>query len=310
MGFTKPSSKSSNAHNAFMGRNRRDIDSQHFLGPIKSRVTYFNGSMTWMKGKALVKNGEEDLFCEFEGDPNFIERRFGGNVKRPREKAMDEDPVPPAADEELTGTQPEPKTQNTSERVVNPQTVKETQAAREVPTPKRSRVSDPLGLAQRTLADAIIQGSNEGPSRNTRSRAGSSLRGKGGGRTPLAIGTSRRGSGSTARKMSTEKAAGRKGKGKCKATDPDQMAEITAGIDGFSVFSNHQIEEDPQPNIPVLAGPSTSKIGMDAGEWAHPVTHSAKVGVWLEQTAEAGSQAPVDAPRSRAPSSIAGVVIA
>jgi hypothetical protein len=82
--------------------------------------------------------------------------------------------------------------------------------------------------------------------------------------------------------MSTGKAVGRKGKGKGKATDPDQLAEITAGIDGFSVFSNHQIEEDPKPNNLAVAGPSTSKMaGMDAGEWAHPVTHSAKVGVWL-----------------------------
>ncbi|PLW11751.1 hypothetical protein PCANC_21170 [Puccinia coronata f. sp. avenae] len=303
MRFTKSSSKSSNAHNAFMGRTRRDIDSHHFLGPIKSRVTYFNGSMTWMKGKALVKNGEEDLFCEFEGDPNFIERRFGGNVKRPREKAMDEDPAVVNPEEEATGTQPQPKSQ------ANAQVSIDNGAPCELPTPKRSRVSDPLGLAQHNIADALIQGPHEGPSRNTRSRAGSSLRGRGR-RVPIATGPARKGSGSTARRMSTEKAAGRKGKGKAKATDPDQLAEITAGIDGFSVFSNHQIEEDPQPAMLALEGPSTSKMGMNAAEWAHPVPHSAKVGVWLEKTAEAGSQAPVDAPRSQAPSSIAGVGIA
>ncbi|WAQ80792.1 hypothetical protein PtA15_1A130 [Puccinia triticina] len=286
MGFTKSSSKSTNAHNAFMGRSRRDIDSQHFLGPIKSRVTYFNGSMTWMKGKALVKHGEEDLFCEFEGDPNFIERRFGGNVKRPREKTMDEDHVP---DEEASGTQPEPKAHPTSERAVDPQPNKEDEPARVAPTPKRSRVSDPLGLglAQRALAETGIEGSNEGPSRNTRSRAGSSLRGRGSHGAALAIAASRKSSGRTERTLA------RKGKGKGKATDPDQLAEITAGIDGFSVFSNHQIEEDPRPTNVAPVGPSTSKnVEMDAGEWAHPVTHSAKVGVWLERTAEAGSQAP------------------
>ncbi|KNZ53660.1 hypothetical protein VP01_3171g4 [Puccinia sorghi] len=298
MGFTKSSSKSLNAHNAFIGRTRRDIDSHHFLGPIKSRVTYFNGSMTWMKGKALVKNGEEDLFCEFEGDPNFIERRFGGNVKRAREKAMDEDPASGHAEEEAAGTQPEPKAQTAA------QGNNDNQIFCDVPTPKRSRVSDPLGLAQ-----AVMLGSNEGPSRNTRSRAGSSLRGKGH-RTPLATGASRKGSGSTTRKISTEQAVGRKGKGKGRVTDPDQLAEITAGIDGFSVFSNHQIDADPQPTMAAPDGPSTSKIGMDAAEWAHPVTHSAKVGTWLERTAEAGSQVAVDAPRSQAPSSIAGVAIA
>ncbi|KAI9600752.1 hypothetical protein H4Q26_000544 [Puccinia striiformis f. sp. tritici PST-130] len=295
MGFTKPSShinqvrrtiqnqKSSNAHNAFMGRNRRDIDSQHFLGPIKSRVTYFNGSMTWMKGKALVKNGEEDLFCEFEGDPNFIERRFGGNVKRPREKAMDEDPVPPAADEELTGTQPEPKTQNTSERVVNPQTVKETQAAREVPLPSAAESLIHLVWHSAPWLMLSFKALTKDPLAT---------------RDPEPV------------VVSVEKEA-------VGPHSPSELHEEEAVVPPAKCRPRKQLDErqpsdrrGSQPNIPVLAGPSTSKIGMDAGEWAHPVTHSAKVGVWLEQTAEAGSQAPVDAPRSRAPSSIAGVVIA
>lgn len=293
-----------------MGRMHRDIDSHHFLGPVKSRVTYFNGSMTWMKGKALVKSGEEDLFCEFEGDPNFIERRFGGNVKRSREKAIEEDNIS-NQDEEETRKRREQKTLPESNRQPKTQGDEGPHEIRVVPTPKRSRVSDPLGLTQGCLDDALLHCPVEGPSRNTRSRASSSLRGRGH-RAPLIATSARKGSGNCARKISLEKGAGRKGKGKGKAVaESDQVAEITAGIDGFSVFSNLQIEEDVQALNLTVTGNSNGNVGgMDAGEWAKPVTHATKVGVWLEKTAEAGSQVPVDAPQSRAPSSIAGVALA
>ncbi|KNZ56541.1 hypothetical protein VP01_237g8 [Puccinia sorghi] len=51
------------AHSAFTGQN----------------CTYFNSTMMWLQGKALVTDGTQDLLCEFEGYPNLIERCFGGN---------------------------------------------------------------------------------------------------------------------------------------------------------------------------------------------------------------------------------------
>ncbi|KNZ50555.1 hypothetical protein VP01_4355g1 [Puccinia sorghi] len=239
------SSALTRAQDAFTGRTRRDIDSNLFLGPIKSWVTFFNGSMTWMQGKALVKNGSQDLFCEFGGDPNLIERRFGGSVKWSHENTTGEDPVSFNAEASPTATQKE-----------------EAQLKQDT---------------WRSTATLVHPGLNEGPAHNTRSRAGGSLRGRGGHKRNSVTGSSWR-------RISTEKLTGGEGKEKVEAGHTDNLAQITARIGSFSAYMR-------------AIGPIL------------PIIPPKLAGGSVKNKVHAGSQVPVDTPPTQAPSSFVGVVI-
>jgi len=233
--------------------------------------------MTWMQGKALVNNGSQDLFCEFQGDPNLIERRFGGNLPHSHEKATEND-----SDDTTQAGQQKPE-------------VDDNRVGRDVVARGDTYVPNPGN----NLKHSDI---NEGPARNTRSRAGSSLRGRRSNRTLRDTGKSV--AGCSSRRISNEKSAGGEANKNARAEDTEQLEHITAGIVAFSVYSNRQTE--PREGEAAHFGPSTT--GVDAGQWAHPVAPSAKVGGWLEKKAQACSQVHVDLPPSQAPSS-AGIAL-
>ncbi|KAH9824087.1 hypothetical protein DFH28DRAFT_1048030 [Melampsora americana] len=293
-------------------QNGSKIDMNKSSGQLIAKVNRFNPSMDRMKGMTLIKKGEEDWLWEVEGDPHLIDRRLGGKAKRPRDKASDEE------DDQVEDEQEVSNLSQIIHSIEAPNTLPSKDHDTLVPTntviratrsPKRIRTSDPLGLG--TLPILSDEAQESGPSRNTRSRASGSFRGRGA-KNGVSPTQSRKASGSTSRDPKEKSSSTTsKGKGKSKAVDgSDQVAEITAGIDGFSVFSNHQIDVEPINGF-IKMGPVPEKIQMptmDAADWAEPVGPKLKVGTWLETTLHAGPQAPVDAPKSHAPSSIAGIL--
>lgn len=247
--------------------------------------------MDRMKGMTLIKKGEEDWLWEVEGDPNLIDRRLGGKAKRPREKTTDDDEEG-ITDENHDLTEPpqiinsitthHPTTEPGAHRSGHPSPPTHT-VVRATRTPKRIRTSDPLGLGGPPKLSSDPQDS--GPSRNTRSKAGGSLRGRGGRRASSSAVPNRRSSGSTAREPKDKALLiPSRNKGKAKALDEtDQVAEITAGIDGFSVFSNRQTDIHPISGLINLAPTPDPLLApvIDASDWANPIGHKAKVGMWL-----------------------------
>ncbi|KAG0150983.1 hypothetical protein CROQUDRAFT_651860 [Cronartium quercuum f. sp. fusiforme G11] len=321
MSCNKKPQASSSARDHFIESVRRDlsfdqsgskIDTNKSCGTVVAKVNRFNPSMDRMKGTTLIKKGEEDWLWEVEGDPNLIDRRLGGKAKRPRDKSSDDEEVQV---EEVTKKAPEiihimdSATLDPKEGTSNLPCSTVVRATR---TTKRIRVSDPIGLAGHNKT--TIDLTESGPSRNTRSKAGGSLRGRcgrGGRRASSSAVPARKASGSTARETKQKvlsSVAKWKGKGKA-VEDGDQVAEITAGIDGFSVFSNLQTDIQPVSGFIKLDFTEDTKIpGVNAGDWAHPVGHQSKVGLWLEDFENSGPKAPVDAPKSNAPSTVIGIL--
>ncbi|MBW0498451.1 hypothetical protein O181_038166 [Austropuccinia psidii MF-1] len=324
MGLTSSPTKSSMATDAFIEGQRQLLglgqsdsrgDIHRSVGTMDARVTVFNASMTRMTGFALISRGGEDTkrLFGYEGDPKLIDRRFGGHAKRPREKGSDEEcPNKPDAEQAQQPMAVDVNLPREAEQddihgapVCGPQVPSKHDHTKIKPTqtPKRTRITNVLGLTDKV---PLTAGDKVGPSGNTRSKASGSSRGKGNQRPTLALTHSRRDSCDNGGSRPLAQSKGRRWKGKNRAEgESDNIAEITAGIDGFSVFSNHQVEAAlPPEGAAHLVGPCVKLAGgIDAGEWAQSITHSAKV----EETAEAGSQVPVDAPKSCCPSTIRGL---
>ncbi|CAH7688341.1 hypothetical protein BY996DRAFT_6431386 [Phakopsora pachyrhizi] len=320
----KPALKQTSARDSFIESVRRDFnagkngannEAHQSSGTVVAKVNRFNPAANRMKGFTLINKDEEDWLWEVEGDPSLIDSRLGGHAKRPREKCTETDDVR-AEHKDHQASKANEYDHNDSGitpaldagNLVGDQPVTKTVVINNSHTPKRSRTSDPLRLGLGAPPTSEVPANRGGPSRNTRSKAGGSLRGRGGRRDISAFTANRQASGGNARDQTNPLSSRCKGKARVEAEPDTNVAEITAGIDGFSVFSNHMEEE--QNKVTTMAKLDGGAVeaadtqGIDAGEWANSMTHSAKVGEWLEKTALAGPPAPANAPKSCAPSII------
>ncbi|KNZ50312.1 hypothetical protein VP01_4496g3 [Puccinia sorghi] len=176
----------------------------------------------------------------FSGDPNFIKRQFGGNVPHSCEKATNTN------SDDVTQAQPKP------EVAIN------------------RFVCDVVSCGENNVPNYLGNSKiKEGPAHNTRSQAGTSLRGRGSLRT--LHNTGRSVTGCSLRRISKKKSAGGKANKNVRAGDTNQLDHITKGMVAFLLYSNRQTEGEREDSH---FGPPMT--GVNAGQWAHPVAHTAK----------------------------------
>ncbi|EGG02669.1 uncharacterized protein MELLADRAFT_66217 [Melampsora larici-populina 98AG31] len=242
----------STARDQFIKNIRRDLishstgskhESKKSCGSLVAQATRFNSSLDRITGSTLISKDERDWLWEVRGDPDLIDRRLGGHAKRPRDKAFCED-----LDDTIVANISEHDSQTT----VTPRV-----AAAEADSfnPLEAPATTKIILNAKQTAKRIRTLSSP-TTIMLSSLSGESLQSGPSGNT----------------RSRTKKVL----------TGLDQVAEMTAAMDGFSVYSGHHTDiELPNGLIDQAPASQKPKSEMVTNVWAESGGSAANVGIWL-----------------------------